>query len=150
VLGRLPDTEVFLNLERYPQAEPVPGILALRIDAQFFFGNVSFLKQTLHRLVDESSTPVHTVVIEATSINRLDSSADVALHELAQWLEGRGIALRFAGIKGPVRDMMHRTGLWSKLGDDHFHFTVHDAAQAALEPISQPSPTPHVPRSAVA
>jgi len=150
VLGRLPGTEVFLNKERYPQAELAPGILALRIDAQFFFGNVSFLKQTLHELVDESDPPVHTVVIEATSINRLDSSAAAALHELAQWLEGRDMTLRFAGIKGPVRDMMHRTGLWSKLGDDHFHFTVHDAAQAALEPTSQPSPTPHLPRSAVA
>lgn len=152
VLGRLPGTDVFRNVQRYPEATPEPGVLAVRIDAQFFFGNVTFLKETLRTLVDHAGTPVqppvhppvhppiHTVVIDAASINRLDSSADAALHELHQWLASRGVTLRFAGIKGPVRDMMHRTGLWERVGEDHIHFTVADAATTAC--IAQPSPEP--------
>lgn len=144
VLGRLPGTEVFRNVERFAEAEPVPGVLALRIDAQFFFGNVTFLKQTLHELVDDAQPPLHTVIIEAASINRLDSSAAAALHELHGWLRDHDIALRFAGVKGPVRDMMQRTRLWQRLGEDHFHFTVHDAVGAS------PSRRPQSPEPATA
>ncbi|MCA9654891.1 MAG: solute carrier family 26 protein [Myxococcales bacterium] len=146
VLGRLPDTDVFRNVQRFPQAEPVPGVLALRIDAQFFFGNVTFLKETLRGLVDEADPPLHTVVIEATSINRLDSSAAAALHELYGWLDARGITLRFAGVKGPVRDMMQRTGLWSELGPSAFHFTVDEAVRAAV--VGTPSSKSTAPHAA--
>ncbi|MCA9704744.1 MAG: solute carrier family 26 protein [Myxococcales bacterium] len=131
VLGRLPDTEVYRNVLRFPNAATTPGVVVLRIDAQLFFGNVTFLKQTLRGLVDGAATPVHTVVLDATAINRLDSSADEALHELHRWLHERGVTLRLSGIKGPVRDMMRRTGLWSRVGADHIHFTVHEAVEAA-------------------
>lgn len=147
VMGRLPGTEVYRNIERFPEAEPVPGILALRIDAQFFFGNVTFLKDTIRGMVDEATTPLHTVVLEAASINRLDSSAAAALHELRGWLEGRGISLRLASVKGPVSDMMKRTGLWSELGEDHFHFTVDEAMHAAVA-SNPPSTAATEPREA--
>lgn len=149
VLGRLPGTDVFRNVERFPEAEPVPGILALRIDAQFFFGNVTFLKETLRELVDEAQAPLHTIVIEAASINRLDSSAASALEELHGWLEGRGITLRFAGVKGPVRDMMQRTDFWQALGPQRFHFTVDEAVRAtAAAASSLPSNTATAPMPA--
>ena len=145
VLGRLPGTDVFRNVRRYPEAVPEPGVLVLRIDAQLFFGNVTFLKDTLRNLVDaadDAGEPVHTIVIEAASINRLDSSADAALHELHQWLTGRGIALRVAGLKGPVRDMMQRTNLWSRVGEACIHFTVAEAVQAAHAAPPEPKPNP--------
>lgn len=150
VLGRLPGAEGFRNyrnIERFADAEPVPGVLALRIDAQFFFGNVTFLKQTLRELVDDAQPPLHTVIIEAASINRLDSSAAAALHELHGWLRDRNIVLRFAGVKGPVRDMMQRTGLWQRLGEDHFHFTVHDAVGASPTRLAQSPESPKSPKS---
>ena len=139
VLGRLPGTEVFRNVERFAEAEITPGVLVLRIDAQLFFGNVVFLKQTLRRLVDEAPAPVHTIVLDAASINRLDSSADAALHELHAWLTDRGVALRLASVKGPVRDMMKRTGLWTRVTAACIHPTVHEATVAAT---SSPSPRP--------
>ncbi|MEZ4248053.1 MAG: SulP family inorganic anion transporter [Polyangiales bacterium] len=40
----------YRNLKNYAEAEPTSGILALRIDAQFYFGNVTFLKDTLRNL----------------------------------------------------------------------------------------------------
>lgn len=141
VLGRLPGTEIYRNVQRFPEAEPVPGVVVLRVDAQFFFGNVSFLKTTLHGLV-EGAAPVHTVVLDAASINRLDSSADAALHELHRWLAGRGITLRLATVKGPVRDMMRRTGLWTRVTEACIHYTVHEAIRAAtLPPATAAAPS---------
>ncbi|MCA9699511.1 MAG: sulfate permease, partial [Myxococcales bacterium] len=135
VLGRLPGTEVYRNLQRYPEAQPVPGILALRIDAQFYFGNVTFLKQTLDSLLRERAEqgePVFAVVLDAAGVNHLDSSADAALHEILADFAERGITLYVAGPKGPVRDAMQRSGLWERLEGKRGE-TVHEVVGLAMK-----------------
>lgn len=133
ILGRLPGTTVYRNLLRFPEAKAVDGVLILRIDAQFYFGNVSFLKETLHKTLTDTKPTPHTVIIDASSINELDSSADAALHEIAEFLEQAHIKLYFASVKGPVRDVMQRSGFWEKLGVDRFVFDIHDAVVAATK-----------------
>lgn len=130
VLGRLPGTRVFRNVERYPDAKTVPGVLVLRVDAQFYFGNVSFLRETLRRLESECMQPLRAVVLDATSINHLDSSADSALDEIQAEFKQRQIQLHIAGAKGPVLDIMRLSGLFDRIGGEHFHFEVADAVDA--------------------
>jgi len=131
VLGRLPGTEVYRNVERYPEAETVPGVLAVRVDAQFYFGNVSFLKQTLSRLTTEGDVPTRAVVLDAHGVNNLDSSADAALFEILEDFEQRDIRLFVAAPKGPVRDAMKRSGLWEKL-EGRITLSVHEAVTRAV------------------
>lgn len=130
VLGRLPGTRVFRNVERYPEARTVPGVLVLRVDAQFYFGNVSFLRETLRELESKCKEPLRAVVLDATSINHLDSSADSALHEILAEFKQRQIQLHVAGAKGPVLDVMRRSGLFDSIGSEYFHFEVADAVDA--------------------
>jgi sulfate permease, SulP family len=134
VLGRLPGTHVYRKLERFPDAVATPGVLAVRFDAQFYFGNVDFLERTVEDLLeaaDARGEAIHALVIDASAINRLDSSADTALQELESSLRARGIGLYFAAVKGPVRDMMRRTGLHERVGERGFWLEVHDAVLAA-------------------
>jgi SulP family sulfate permease len=133
VLGRVQGTEAYRNVLNFPDAETTPGVLAVRVDAQFYFGNVSFLKETLARLQREASAPVRAVVIDATSINDLDSSADAALHEIHEALRDEGIALFLAGVKGPVRAVFARSGFDRVVGDGRIHLRVHQAMLAAAE-----------------
>lgn len=112
VLGELPASGgVFRNVTRYPDAEQVKGVLMVRVDAQFYFGNTNFLKGTLERLEREALGAVHTVVLDASGINQLDSSAASALEELARSYAQRNIRLFIACAKGPVRDVFERVGL---------------------------------------
>jgi SulP family sulfate permease len=131
-LGRLPNTREYRNVGRWPEAEQTDGVLAVRIDAQLYFGNVSFLKGTLRRLESETGGAIHSVVIDAASINNLDSSADTALHELCEDYGARGISLYLAGTKGPVLDVMRQSGLLQRLGEDRLWLTVADAVEAAV------------------
>jgi SulP family sulfate permease len=135
-LGRLPESTSYRNVARFPEACTWPGLLILRVDAQFYFGNVSFLKETLAAREAASSAPLKAVVIDASSINQLDSSADAALHELYDDYQRRGIKLSFAHVKGPVRDVMQRSGLYQKLGEGRFFFQVHEAVQSALQELA--------------
>lgn len=131
VLGKLPDTNVYRNIKRHPEAAVTNNVLAIRFDAQFYYGNVSFLKDTLRQAEKQMNTPVKAVVLDASSINQLDSSADTALHQLLQDYRMRGVDLFFANVKGPVWDVMRRSGFIDELGEDHFQMTTHEAVQKA-------------------
>ncbi|MCO4768979.1 MAG: solute carrier family 26 protein [Deltaproteobacteria bacterium] len=124
VLGRLPGTRVWRNVENYEDAATVPGVLALRFDAAFYFGNVTFLEDTLQRLEAESQVPLTAVVLDAAAINALDSTAAHALSGIAAKYRARGIRLLLAGAKGPVREVLARTGLDEELGAENLTLTV--------------------------
>ena len=132
VLGRLPGTTAYRNVERHPEAERFDGLLILRIDASFYFGNVTFLKELIRDVMAEQKSPVHTVIVDGSSINRLDSSANGALSEIAQTLQGTGVRFILAGLKGPVIDALEKNGIYHQVAGEAPHLSVHDAVQGAL------------------
>ncbi len=132
VLGRLPGTSAYRNVERHPEAQQVPGILVLRIDASFYFGNVTFLKDLVRDAVADQTQPVHTVILDASSVNRLDSSANGAVGEMARTLQESGVGFLLAGVKGPVMDALKRAGNLRDVVGAHPRLTVHDAVEGLL------------------
>ncbi len=132
VLGRLPGTSAYRNVERHPEAEQFPGVLILRIDASFYFGNVTFLKDLVRDALAKQAEPVHTVIVDASSINRLDSSANGAVGEMARSLKESGVRLLLAGVKGPVMDALDKAGIYRDVAGEQPHLSVHDAVEGTL------------------
>ncbi|KHL73494.1 transporter, partial [Pseudomonas putida] len=58
VLGRVDGTRGYHDVQRYPQARRVPGLVLLRWDAPLFFANAEQFQATVLSAVDESPTPV--------------------------------------------------------------------------------------------
>ncbi len=143
VLGRVPESQTYLNVARHPHAETLEGIILVRVDAQFYFGNVSFLKETVRRLVDDSETPVRYFVLEAAGVNDLDSAAAATLAELDEELAARGIKLVLTRIKGPVRDVLHRTGLLDKMArEGRLYLSTHRAIEVLRSGMALPDLSP--------
>ncbi|MBL9107245.1 MAG: sulfate permease [Myxococcales bacterium] len=132
VLGRLPGTTTYRNRLRFPDAQAVPGVVIVRFDAQLYFANAAHLREVLLRLVDEAPPPVRAVVLDAGGVHDVDISALAVLREVHRTLTARGVALHFAGVTGPVRDVLARSGFQDELGADHFSFTTHEAVRRAL------------------
>ena len=110
VLGRLPGSEHFRNIERYA-AETHPQIVLLRIDAGVFFGNAELISDhVLQTLTDETR---HLVLV-MTAINLIDTTGLYALAELNQSLAARGIKLHLAEVKGPLMDKLKHSDLLLK------------------------------------
>ena len=130
VLGRVGNTADFRNLKHYPEATTYTGVIIIRIDAQFYFGNVSFLKTLLKKLEKESLSPLKTIIIEACSIAQLDSSADSVLHDIADDFKERNIELKFASVKVPVLRVMKASGLYDKIEERNFFMNIDDAVQS--------------------
>jgi SulP family sulfate permease len=138
VLGRLPGTDAYRNVKNYSEAETLEGVLMVRMDAQFYFGNVSFLKEKLSKLEENVEGRLKAVVIDASSMNQLDSSADQALHELAVAYRDRGVKLLIANVKQPVWEVLEKSHFVENHGKDHFFLTMHEAAVYAesLDPAT--------------
>ncbi len=137
VLGRLPGTTAYRNLERFPEATPIDGIVIWRFDASFYFANASFFRDQVDRLLLKADD-VHALILDASGINDLDASAETMLHDIHQRLEAADVRLYLAGVKGPVRDVMKRGGLDVALGEGRMFHDVHGAAEAAQRDALQP------------
>ncbi len=130
-VGRLPGSEAYRNVERFPDAERVPGIGVVRIDVALNFANVTFLKRRLAQLEHDHPEGLHHIVIDGAGINDLDASAEGALADLVAEYDDRGITIHLANVKGPVRDVLVRSGLWARL-----HGRVHPSVHLAVGAIT--------------
>jgi len=132
VLGRLGDGPDFRNVRNRPDATTYPGLIIVRIDAQFYFGNVTFLKDFLRRIESAAAAPVKAIVLEACSFTQLDSSAESALSGITDDYRKRGVRFMVASVKVPVLNVMKASGLYEKLGPDNFFLNVDDAVNTWL------------------
>ena len=132
-LGHIEGSHFFRDITRYPEATKIRGVLVLRVDASFSFNNAEYFKEYILTKSEVENRNIEAVIIEGRSINDLDTTAIEALQIVLDSLREIGIDLHFAGLKGPIRDIMLRSGLARKLGGSHFHMTTHQAVQYILE-----------------
>ncbi len=138
VLGRLPGTTVYRNVDNHPEARTTDGVLAVRFDAAFYFGNVTFLKDRLEYEEQRLQGPLKAVVLDASGVNALDSSGLEALEAIADSYRERGVEFRLAEVKGPVRESLARAHLAERL--TAVHLTVHEAMEATFSGVDEVSP----------
>ncbi len=131
VLGRVEDVDGYHDIERWPGAEVVPGLLVYRFDAPPFFVNAEYLRNRVLALVD-AADDLRWLVLNAEAWTYLDATAIDTLRQLHADLEKRGITLCFARLKGRQREIFEETGLTAEIGAARFFPTVR-AAVAAFE-----------------
>jgi SulP family sulfate permease len=97
----------------------------------------------VRKLVRDSETPVRYFVLEAAGVNDLDSAAAATLAELDEELAAQGVRLVLTRIKGPVRDVLHRTGLLEKLASEgRVYLSTHRAIEVLRSGMSLPDLSP--------
>jgi SulP family sulfate permease len=124
VMGRIVGTEHFRNIERHG-VQTLPGVVFLRVDESFFFGNLRAIEARVSAEINHGPT-VHHLVLVMSAVNRVDMTAQEALTEIHEDLRKRGIQLHLAEVKGPVQDRMAQTPLWKSLAGK-IHLSANDA-----------------------
>lgn len=123
---------IYRNVERFPEAALVPGWLIVRYDGPLHYASLTHFKAFLERRLAARNTEqgaVHTIVLHAESIPYVDASACAMLSDLLDEWQKQGITFKFAGVIGPMRDALHRSGLMERIGLAHFHTNVEAALQ---------------------
>ena len=130
VLGKVPNSRFYRNVERFDHLEQRSDMLILRFDADLYFANTNFFKDYLDQKLQERKDQIRCIVFNAESINNMDSSAIHALEEFVLDCQQQQIEIAFAGVKGPVRDKMQRGTLLDLIGEEHFFMSTYDAVEA--------------------
>lgn len=139
MLGRIPETDKYRDLERYPDAKTQSNTIIVRIDSTLYFANVEYMKEKLEQLEIVSEKNLEQVIIDANGINEVDSSALHALRELIDEYHNRDINVIFANVKGPVRDLFQRSGLVDLLGENNFYLDINKAVSDLEKEVEVPS-----------
>jgi len=123
VLGHVEGTTSYRNVDRFPEAKTIEGVRVVRIDAALSFVNAVNIKKLLLAQADDLNHEPRALVLDASGINDLDATGAEMLHDLVLDLKDRGIALHVSDVKGPVRDVLRRSGLWDQLGTSVYSST---------------------------
>jgi sulfate permease, SulP family len=120
VLGRLPGSNNFVDVERHPEAEQIPGLLIFRPNGILFFANANRIHNRVRILVKQAKIPFRQVLFNLEACPELDVTSLEMLTHLRNELSQAGIELHFARVADPVRDLFCRSGFLDDLGEGSF------------------------------
>ena len=120
VLTRVSGVKGYHDMSRHPEGKFVPGLVLFRWDAQLFFANAEIFRTQLLHAIATATSPTRRLVIVSDAITDIDITAADVLTVLHTELTARGIELRFAGLKGQVKDRLRHYGTLAVLGNNIF------------------------------
>jgi SulP family sulfate permease len=135
-IGRVIGTQTYRNVDRYDTTTD-PSIVLLRLDGPLYFANIGHLRDRLLGLA-RKHPDAEVLVLDAAAVSEMDASAVHGLEEILDALDEAGIKLRLATVRGPVRDVIVRSGLWQRIGDASIHPDIASAILAGGYPMDGP------------
>ena len=148
VLGRVPGLAGMHDVDDYPDAETLPGLVVYRYDAPLFFANVADMRRRALLAVDQENAafpehPVRWFILNVEANVEVDITAADGLRDLHRDLAARGVRLALARVKRDLQMPLERAGLADLIGEDMLFPTLPVAEDAYLSwAASNPEPPP--------
>ena len=130
VQGLVPGLPGMHDIDDYPAATVVPGLLVYRYDAPLFFANAADFRRRALAAIEDSPQPVRWFLLNAESNVEVDLTALDALEQLRTECERRGIVFAMARVKQDLRDALAAAGLLDRIGPDRIFMTLPTAVAA--------------------
>ena len=130
VLGQLPGTEAYRDVRRHPEALTFPGLLIWRAGGDLFFASIGHLDAGAEGCAGRGRPPAKHVLLDADSVNFIDTSACDAVLNVIKELQSQGITFAFARVRDEVREQMRLGGIEAAVGSANFHERVTDGVRA--------------------
>lgn len=129
VQGLVPSIAGMHDVDDYPSAEVIPGLLVYRYDSPLFFANAENFRARALAAVDAASEPVRWFLLNVEANVEIDVTGADAMESLRAELERRGIILALARLKQDLRDQLAPTGLLDRIGEEHIFPTLPTAVE---------------------
>ncbi len=156
ILGYPPGVSGMHDVDDYPNAVRVPGLVVYRYDSPLFFANAEDFRRRALAAVDEAPGPVEWFLLNAEANIEVDLTGLDALEEVRSELAGRGIVFALARVKQELRVDLDAAGFSARVGADRFYMTLptavagyvadyterHGAPPPGAPPPPPPAPPP--------
>ena len=142
ILGYVPGVAGMHDVDDYPRARLVPGLVVYRYDSPLFFANAADFRTRALRAVDTAKDPVEWFILNAEANVGVDLTALDALDELREELAGRGIVMALARVKQDLREELAAAGFLDRLGPGRIFMTLPTAVSAYAQWYTEGHGTP--------
>jgi SulP family sulfate permease len=129
ILGFVPGIAGMHDIDDYPDAKAVQGLVVYRYDSPLFFANVEDFKRRALASLDQADAPTEWFLLNAEANVQVDITAIDALEELRQELDRRGIVFAMARVKQDLHDDLRPSGFVDRVGEDRVFMTLPTAVR---------------------
>lgn len=130
ILGTVPGVAGMHDIDDYPQARTIPGLVVYRYDSPLFFANAEDFRRRALGALDQHDGPVEWFVLNVEANVEVDITALDAVESLRRELTSRGIVFALARVKHDLRTSLDAYGLTDSIGHDQFYPTLPTAVAA--------------------
>jgi sulfate permease, SulP family len=143
VQGFVPGLAGMHDIDDYPQATTVPGLLVYRYDSPLFFANAEDFRRRALAAVAVQRAPVRWFVLNVEANVEVDSTGLDALEDVRAELASRGVVFALARAKQDLLAALDAYGLTAAIGADRVFPTLPTAVAAYREwRPADPGPSP--------
>lgn len=135
-LGKLPGTDLFCDVDQYPMAIQIPGVMIIRMkSALLCFANANFVKERIIKWVTQkgleddkgnSKSTIQLVILDTSNLVNIDTSGIASMEELYKCLSTHGKQLAIANPRWQVIHKLKVSNFVSKIGG-RVYLTVEEA-----------------------
>lgn len=118
VLGRLPDSIEFRNIDRFEQVVSRPDVLIIRYDAELYFANANHFVDTIKKEISKKGDQLKLIILHGGSMAHIDSTGFQSLTELINDLDKHDIQVYLTNLIGPTRDFFERSEFDEQVGQN--------------------------------
>ncbi len=124
VLGIVPGLAGMHDIDDYPQARTIPGLVIYRYDAPLFFANAADFRRRALAAADQGPPQVRWFVLNVESNVEVDFTALEAVDAVRTELAQRGIEFALVRVKQDVLTRLDVFGLADKIGTERMFPTL--------------------------
>lgn len=115
-LGRVPGTDSFGDVALNPENEQLPGLLLFRVDSAILYFNAEYVREAFLEALAAQSPPPRVAVWCLSTTPHVDLAGAEMLSHLREELLRRGVEMKLADARGPVRESLKAAGLEAEFG----------------------------------
>lgn len=130
VLGFVPGVPGMHDVDDYPGARAVPGLVVYRYDAPLCFANAEDFRRRAMAAVEANTQPVEWFILNAEANVDVDLTALDALDRLREDLANKGTVFVMARVKQDLRDALAAAGMLTRIGENRIFMTLPTAIEA--------------------
>ena len=146
ILGYVPGLAGMHDIDDYPNAVLLPGLVVYRYDSPLFFANAEDFRRRAIEALDVADLPTEWFILNTEANVEVDITSLDALDELVSELKRRGVQFAMARVKQDLLDDLEAAGFVDRVGSDRLFPTLPTAVEAYLSWYEQQhgSPMPDV------
>jgi len=130
IQGLVPGLAGMHDVDDYPDAQTIPGLVVYRYDAPLCFANAENFRQRALAAADREPGPLRWFVLNVEANVEVDFTALEAMDALREAIAGRGAVFALARVKQDLLARLQAFGLDAKIGPERLFPTLPTAVAA--------------------